>query len=357
MIVFDKSTKINTINIRNVSTNDNLYTHTFSVDNSKIEFYYQGEISYDNKIPIWEGYGKMWTEYFSYCGNFKSGKPNGYGIYKYTGNLNIIDIPNEFVKLYKGNFKDGFKYGYGIEIYKNNESFEGNFVNSLRDGEGIYFNSNGSEKVKGLWDQGSIINTSQITEFWDNGNIKYKGGFNINYWNGKGILYYPSGNICYQGTFFKNQLEFGIISSKNNIMLVSGDFSSPKGNKIFYYENGERYIEYSNLELKHFSTNGIILFRGTIYNFDLLDINVNNLLKSEYSIDYTIKIPYKKGKIYYLDANINNPKLHKIVEYDESLVLTGDYKEFYKNDICSTEPLMCKWVEETMAANKVSTLC
>ena len=42
--------------------------------------------------------------------------------------------------------------------------------------------------------------------------------------------------------------------------------------------------------------------------------------------------------------------------YLTRISIIESYKEFYTNDICSTEPLMCKWVEETMAANKVSTV-
>ena len=64
----------------------------------------------------------MWTDYFTFNGEFKNGLPNGYGIYKYIGNMELYDFPNEFVTFYKGEFKEGKKHGFGQEIYKNKET-------------------------------------------------------------------------------------------------------------------------------------------------------------------------------------------------------------------------------------------
>ena len=336
MILFHKNTQINVLDTKKVSSKENLYTQTFTTqENNNNKFYYQGEIQYIEGEPVWHGYGKMWTNYFTYNGEFKSGLPDGLGIYKYTANLDLFDFPNEFVKYYKGEFKDGKKHGSGLEIYKNNESYEGSFNNSLRHGEGVYFSTNGSEKIKGIWQQGSAINTTQITEFWENGNIKYKGGFNGTHWEGKGVFCYPNGNICYEGTFSKNNLCHGKIYSKENVIKISGDFSSNMGNKDYYYDNGERYIEFKYPIIKVYFESGILSYEGEINDFDILDVQLKDLFKENIEIlDKPKKIPYKKGKFYYEESSINSPKLQSIVEYDKtSSFLVGNYKEFYKNGI------------------------
>lgn len=339
MILFHKNTKINVLETKEVSPKKSLYTQTFKTDENGNKFYYQGEIKYIEGNPTWHGYGKMWTDYFTYNGEFELGKPHGYGIYKYIGNLYLYDFPSEFVKLYKGNFKNGKKHGKGLEIYKNNESYEGDFEKSLRHGEGVYYSSNGSEKIKGSWQQGSAINTTQITEFWENGNIKYKGGFNGSHWEGKGVFCYPNGSIYFEGTFSKNRLCYGKIYSKNNIVKISGDFTSNIGDKDFYYDNGERYIEYKHPQLRLFYDCGKLSYEGEIYDFHILNIQHKDLLEETYD-DFIInqkelRIPYKKGKNYFFqESSVNNPKLQNIVEYDHtSSVLIGNYKEFFKNGI------------------------
>lgn len=335
MILFHKNTKINVVDTREISSINNLSTQTFKTNENDNKFYYQGEIKYDEGKPIWHGYGKMWTDYFTFNGEFKNGLPNGYGIYKYIGNMELYDFPNEFVTFYKGEFKEGKKHGFGQEIYKNKESYEGCFESSLRHGEGTYFSKIGSEKIKGSWIQGSAINTTQITEFWDNGNIKYKGGFNGTHWDGKGVFCYPNGSICYEGTFSKNNLCIGKIFSKDYIMKISGDFTSNLGEKNYYYDNGERHIEFRNPIIKTFFESGNISYEGEINQFEYLDINLKDILKENFLLESNqLKIPYKKGKFYYEDSSINNPKLQSIVEYDQtSQFLIGDYKEFYKNGI------------------------
>ena len=73
MVLFDYNTKINIIS-ESVSDNDN-YTNIFTVNEEDELCYYQGKMK-DNK---WDGYGKLWTRYFKYHGNFKDGKVHGHG--------------------------------------------------------------------------------------------------------------------------------------------------------------------------------------------------------------------------------------------------------------------------------------
>ena len=73
MILFHKNTKINVVDTREISSINNLSTQTFKTNENDNKFYYQGEIKYDEGKPIWHGYGKMWTDYFTFNGEFKNG--------------------------------------------------------------------------------------------------------------------------------------------------------------------------------------------------------------------------------------------------------------------------------------------
>ena len=222
MVLFNYNTKINVISKTHIDNNN--YTNIFTVNDEDDLCYYQGQMINN----IWEGYGKLWTKYFKYHGNFKNGKVHGYGVYEYIEKNN--ELPNEFVKYYEGDFNEGNKTGIGKEIYFNNESYFGSFENSLRNGNGILYNSNGSEKIKCFWENGSAINTTQITEHWENGNIKYKGGFNGIKWHGNGVICYKNGNIFFEGNIDNDKIENGIIKSLDNKKIIEGDF---KNNTVY----------------------------------------------------------------------------------------------------------------------------
>ena len=93
---------------------------------------------------------------------------------------------------------------------------------------------------------GKYINGKYI---WDDGKY-YIGEFKDNIPNGKGIKYYPNGNILYEGDFINGKFE---------------------GNGKYYYDNGDYYIgKYKNglrngKGIKYYK-NGKILFNGEYIN-------------------------------------------------------------------------------------------
>lgn len=330
MVLFDNNTKINILS--ESVTDDNNYTNIFTINEEEELCYYQGQMK-DNK---WDGYGKLWTKYFKYHGNFKNGKVNGHGIYEHIDNND--DLSSELVKYYEGNFIDGNKNGIGKEIYLNNESYFGSFNNSLRNGNGTLYNSNGTEKIKCFWENGSAINTTEITEHWENGNIKYKGGFNGIKWHGKGVICYKNGNIFFEGNLCNDKIENGIIKLPDNRKIIEGTFLD--GNYTIYHKNGTRYLESYNSEFKEYTDNGLLYYKGTLYNdpldlFNILNcrifINDDNKIPQQIEIKEFIK--YKKGTIYFSNTSINENKVKYILEYNENNIIHGSYKEFNNNSL------------------------
>ena len=329
MVLFNYNTKINLISETQIDKN--YFTNIFTVNDEEDLCYYQGQMN-NNK---WNGYGKLWTKYFKYHGNFKNGKVHGHGTYEYIEKNH--DLSDEFVKYYEGDFEEGDKNGIGKEIYFNNESYFGSFKNSLRNGNGTLYNSNGSEKIKCFWKDGAAINTTQITEHWENGNIKYKGGFNGVKWHGNGVICYKNGSIFFEGNIDNNNIVNGIIKSLDNRKIIEGDFIN--GNYTFYHNNGTRYLESSNSEIREYNENGILIFKGTIYN-NLLNF-LENYTDCKSLIDNDIKIldqsileiRYKKGIMYFDNTSINENKVKYILEYDENNLLTGEYKAFNQDSL------------------------
>lgn len=330
MVLFDYNTKINIIS-ESVSDNDN-YTNIFTVNEEDELCYYQGKMK-DNK---WDGYGKLWTRYFKYHGNFKDGKVHGHGIYEYTDNNE--DLSDEFVKYYEGSFYEGTKNGIGKEIYLNNESYFGSFKMSLRNGNGTLYNSNGSEKIKCFWENGTAINTTEITEHWENGNIKYKGGFNGIKWHGNGVICYKNGNIFYEGNLNNDNILNGVIKLPDNKKIIEGTFLD--NNYTIYHKNGTRYLESFNSEFKEYTENGILCFKGTLFNnpIDLFNISncrffINGDTKVPEQKEISEFIKFKKGTKYFNNTSINNNKVKYILEYNENNLLNGNYKEFNKDSL------------------------
>ena len=82
--------------------------------------------------------------------------------------------------------------------------------------------------------------------YYPNGNIKYNGGLKNNKYEGKGILYYENGIIKYEGNFINNKCEGkGIFYYENGNKCYEGDFVNDKfeGKGILYDKNGNKFYE------------------------------------------------------------------------------------------------------------------
>ena len=342
MILFEKNTCFNIESTKNVK--DNFYTQIFTIDNSNDKCIYQGSMIDNGNGLVWEGYGKLWTKDKIYNGYFENGNLDGKGIFRYIGKSK--DLNKEFVTYYEGEIKKGYKDGSGLEIYYNEESYKGSFFKSLRHGNGTYFASNGSEKIKANWEMGYAKGTESITEYWDNGNIKYKGGFNGRKPHKKGVWCYKDGNICFDGIFDDGKPVKGIIKNKLGMNILSGCLNND-GNVILYHENGNKFLEYNLIKnsesveykLIEFYENGQMKFKGTMHNnilFNFSNIELIDIYSHIKSIDEEeteFKKNYKEGIFYYKNTNINSPKIEFICSYNENGNFNGDYKEFSKSGL------------------------
>lgn len=101
---------------------------------------YSGE---HNDIGQKHGYGKaVYLDGDTYVGNWKEGKPNGYGIYLWSDG-------NAF---YQGQFLDGKWHGYGVIFKKGYSKYIGQWVKGKEDGQGIkYYIGSFSNETNGCF--------------------------------------------------------------------------------------------------------------------------------------------------------------------------------------------------------------
>ena len=82
----------------------------------------------------------------------------------------------------------------------------------------------------------------QVTRYWDNGSICYKGAVADGMYEGRGTLYYPHGGIEYQGEFeFGRKNGEGSLYTEEGILLYEGGFKRDKyegEGKLYDSENG-----------------------------------------------------------------------------------------------------------------------
>ncbi|KRX09029.1 Sterile alpha motif/pointed domain [Pseudocohnilembus persalinus] len=97
------------------------------------------------------GYGKYYykineNSYEIYIGEWKFGKRDGKGIYKYQGNHEYI-----------GQWKQDLKQGTGIIKYSNGDQFKGNFYQNQKNGPSIYIQISTHKFFKQIWSRGELI--------------------------------------------------------------------------------------------------------------------------------------------------------------------------------------------------------
>lgn len=333
MLLFAKNTEFDIVSSKVVK--DRLHTQTFTINDSSYDLgkcYFQGEIKNIDGKNLWDGYGKLWTPTFKYSGEFKEGLPHGNGTFHHR---DIDNLNKEFVTFYKGEFKNGMKEGKGKEIYYNKESYCGFFNKSLRHGKGILFASNGSEKIQGYWDMGYAKGLNSIIEYWDNGNIKYKGGFNGKKPDSNGVWCYPNGSMCFDGIFDDGKAIKGYIMDKNGMKIIEGSLIND--DLTIYHENGNKFLEISKDKennIKEFYLNGQVKIVGKVIDTNLFNFSKYNLIEivdyvklfSEKLNKYNL-ITYSSGTEYFENSNINSPKVKCIFNRNSDNQLNGEYQE------------------------------
>lgn len=330
------------------------------VDEDEIEYLYQGEVNEKNEL---DGYGKLWSNDYSYHGYFKNNMLSGKGIMKYIGNDK--ELNNTFSVTYEGEFSNNKKNGHGLETYKNNEYYEGSFLNDFRHGKGILYNPNGVPKFDSFWELGRSVNTEEITEFYKNGNIKYKGNYNGQSRHGKGTLFNDKGFLIFSGEFDNGLLLNGKLYT-NNFVTFDGTFidNLPDSGK-FYYQNGIQMCEGKIVsgmhgdfligESKIFNTSSKLIFEGEMINIydypDNSNLNIDGDLRmSSYTeissvLGYSInnffndkkdfKILFGNGTEYYAsdsDKMSNNIPIHKrTIKMNDNKLLHSQNISYHEN--------------------------
>ena len=82
------------------------------------------------------------------------------------------------------------QFGKGTYVYANGFTYDGNFVNGVREGRGILKGSDGSS-YDGMWVKDKF--QGQGTYIWPDGS-KYMGAWEHGVQNGYGIFFYPNGD-------------------------------------------------------------------------------------------------------------------------------------------------------------------
>jgi hypothetical protein len=116
---------------------------------------------------------------------------------------------------YEGEFKNGKKYGQGVETFANGSQYNGSFKNGLRHGMGKFFTTTGYTYT-GEWQygvkQGYGVEFNTPTDENVRDDLKegflYEGEFWSNMKNGIGKLMSPEGNYYYGG--FRDDKKDGI---------------------------------------------------------------------------------------------------------------------------------------------------
>ena len=263
---------------------------------------------------------------------------------------------------YKGQIKPGFPIllkeskkviGFIKTTNQTNNEYEAAFISLIKMEEekfeqfygyfGNYFGKatqNGIPDKKGLYqfqNKESYLGDIVLDNFHGKGiyeycDCYYIGQFNNNLREGKGIIYYPNGNIVYEGDFVNDQFhgngifcwvegeyyigQFqngknygkGILYYKDGKIKYEGDFVNDKfeGQGTYYYENGYYYIGDFKKGLKD--------GEGILYNGDKKIVYEGNFEKGTFNGEG--KYIYENGN-YYIGEFKNGVCHGKGVEYDK----------------------------------------
>lgn len=185
-----------------------------------------------------------------YVGEYKDGKPNGKGKLYYS---------DENLSTYEGEFVNGKRQGQGVIIWKSGSRYEGAWIDDMREGQGKMFWANG-ERFDGEWMSDKMLNGTYVytdgakyigyflyglkhgqgTYYYPNGE-KYVGGWKNGQRNGEGIMYYAGGSR-YEGSFVDGKREGGGTYYYANGDREVGSWKNDKKNGYFncYRKDGSR---------------------------------------------------------------------------------------------------------------------
>jgi hypothetical protein len=129
-------------------------------------------------------------------------------------------LGNEYYYSYDGEWKSGRMDGSGVYLFRDGKTYEGRFVEGKPHGEGTAYYP-GGQKYEGSWDQGRYGGRGESTTC---GGSKYVGDFGFGRRHGHGTLTYPSG-LTYIGEFMDGKPHGrGIMTSAMSGWSYNGSF-------------------------------------------------------------------------------------------------------------------------------------
>ena len=246
-----------------------------------------------------------------YSGGFKNGKKDGYGCFfetngnKYLGDFKNINkeecyflddrqmIKKENVVYNDSNVKNETPEGPTIinenvdknfsgkllKVYEDG-TYEGEFVNGLKSGSGVYIYKNGDKYI------GEFKNDEKngIGAYYYNNGESYIGNYYKNKREGKGCYYYVDGDK-FDGKFKKGKAEgFGKFYYSNGDRYFGNyKYDIKNGHGTYYYQDGKRYVGEFKEGIKH--GKGIIVKKSGAF-FDVIYEKNEILEKGEKWKDY-----------------------------------------------------------------------
>ena len=221
------------------------------------------------------GKGKLYLGNYSYEGDFLNNKKHGNGYYLF-GNSKGEKIPTNTVTFYKGEFRNDTAVGMAEAQYQNRGYYKGSVLNWVPNGNGsLDFNTNHGMFGKREKDL----------------RVKYEGNFAQGKISGNGKLTGNNGDE-FQGNWTESEWNVLSFTGKGTMHLengsqYSGDFTDGKfnGNGKFTFSNQSPLI--GNWKMGSFNGEGKVfgdefVFEGSIYSFN----PVNKILNGKGKINY-----------------------------------------------------------------------
>lgn len=206
---------------------------------------YKGTLSIDNKK---NGYGELLTKESKHQGEWIKDKFTGWNckitsdghmyIGKYTDG--ILNGKGECYTLdeysYKGDFVNNIKEGQGIEVM-NNATYEGSFVNDIKNGKGKIIFASG-DIYEGDFINGVIEGKGHY--IWNKSKHEYIGDYKGGKFHGNGYFKINEEEY-YKGEYKEGVKEgMGEITFPNKMKYI-GPFANGKPNGVGIFDNGKSF--------------------------------------------------------------------------------------------------------------------
>ena len=244
-----------------------------------------------------------WPSGKKYEGEWNHGKEHGQGIVTFSNGdilqgrfkdgiiVGTVNLKWSNGEKYVGEYKYGKCHGKGTITLINGDKYKGEWKQGFREGNGIYFYSNGGDTCDGEWKKGKIHGKGKYT--WKDGR-KYVGDFKNGEISGKGEKVWPY-DVDYSK--FREDAVPGLVKS------YFGDFLNgvPHGFGTWKYQNGSKFSGNFKNGIKDgygklIDKNGSIIHEG---NF------IEDRLEGKRIVRYRRDGAYFEGEFYHYNDEVS----------------------------------------------------